>query len=129
MGARMGKMILVDSNIIIYYFSGVEKAREFLNNNAGNLAISTITVAEVLSYPMGDDTLKETTNFLKDNFKWIDVSREIIFKTAEIRRQRKTKTPDAIIGATALIYHLTLASRNESDFKHLPLDFVNPIDS
>lgn len=119
-------MILVDSNIIIYYFSGMEKAREFLNENAQNLAISTITVSEVLSYPMSEDELKYTTDFLKNNFTWFDVSRDIIFKTAEIRRQKKIKTPDAIIGATALIHELTLASRNEKDFKNLPLNFINP---
>lgn len=119
-------MILVDSNIIIYYFSGMEKAREFLNENAQNLAISTITVSEVLSYPMSEDELKYTTDFLKNNFTWFDVSRDIIFKTAEIRRQRKIKTHDAIIGATALIHELTLASRNEKDFKNLPLNFINP---
>lgn len=126
MGAGVGKMILVDSNIIIYYFSGMEKAREFLNENAQNLAISTITVSEVLSYPMREDELKYTTDFLKNNFTWFDVSRDIIFKTAEIRRQKKIKTPDAIIGATALIHELTLASRNEKDFKNLPLNFINP---
>lgn len=129
MGARMGKMILVDSNVIIYHFNNITKATEFLNANRGNMAISTITVAEILSFAPSELALKMAEKFLIENFKWIDVSREIIFKTAEIRRQRKTKTPDAIIGATALIYHLTLASRNETDFKHLPLDFVNPIDS
>lgn len=41
---------------------------------------------------------KIAEQFLTENFKWIDVSREIIFKTAEIRRQRKTKTLDAIMG-------------------------------
>lgn len=41
---------------------------------------------------------------------------------------RKIKTPDAIIGATALIHHCALASRNEKDFKNLLLDFINPID-
>lgn len=121
-------MILVDSNVIIYHFNNITKATEFLNANRGNMAISTITVAEILSFSPSELALKMAEQFLTENFKWIDVSREIIFKTAEIRRQRKTKTPDAIIGATALIYHLTLASRNERDFKHLPLDFVNPID-
>lgn len=122
-------MILVDSNVIIYHFNNMAKATEFLNANRGNMAISTMTVAEVLSFAPSELALKMAEKFLIENFKWLDINREIIFKTAQIRRQRKIKTPDAIIGATALIYHLTLASRNESDFKHLPLDFVNPIDN
>lgn len=121
-------MILVDSNIIIYHFNNVSKATEFLNANRENLAISTITVAEVLSFAPSELALKMAEQFLKDNFKWIDIDHEIIFKTAEIRRQRKIKTPDAIIGATALIHHCALASRNEKDFKNLLLDFINPID-
>lgn len=41
-------MMLVDSNIIMYYFNGVQKARDFLNQYAGNMAISTITGRETV---------------------------------------------------------------------------------
>jgi predicted nucleic acid-binding protein len=34
-----------------------------------------------------------------------------------IRKKHKTKLPDAIIAATALVYDLTLITRNTSDFK------------
>ncbi|WFF38477.1 hypothetical protein LU290_09535 [Moraxella nasibovis] len=44
-------MILVDSNVIIYYFNGVQKAEAFLTDNIGNMTISTLTVSEVLSKP------------------------------------------------------------------------------
>ncbi|WP_370688565.1 hypothetical protein [Moraxella nasibovis] len=50
-----------------------------------------------------------------------------MYKSAEIRRQKRTKTPDAIIGATALLHHLTLATRNVGDFEHLPMTAINPI--
>lgn len=122
-------MILVDSNVIIYYFNGVQKAEVFLTDNIGNMAISTLTISEVLSKPNSSEKEIENINlFLKNNFHWIDVSREIIYKSAEIRRQNKTKTPDAIIGATALLHQLTLATRNVEDFEHLPMTVINPID-
>lgn len=121
-------MILIDSNIIIYYFDGIQKARNFLNQHAGNMAISTITVSEVLAFPMDDGKLQKIQQFLEDNFVWLDVSREIIFKSAEIRRQKRIKTPDALIGATAICHGLTIVSRNEKDFKALNIPFINPID-
>lgn len=43
-------MILVDSNMIIYHLNGVANATQFLIKNRGNMAISTITVSEILSF-------------------------------------------------------------------------------
>lgn len=122
-------MILVDSNVIIYYLNGVQKADEFLTNNIDNMAISTLTISEVLSKSnLSDKEINNIYLFLKNNFHWIDVGHNIILKSAEIRRQKKTKTPDAIIGATALVHRLTLATANVGDFEHLPITVVNPID-
>lgn len=121
-------MILIDTNILIYYFNGLPQARDFLMAHAGNMAISTITVAETLSFPCDDKQLANMKQFLSDNFIWIDYDHEIMFKSADIRRQKKTKLPDAIIAATALCHDFDLASRNVNDFKHLPLTLMNPID-
>jgi predicted nucleic acid-binding protein len=121
-------MYLIDTNIIIYYFNGIQQARKFLNDHAGNLAISTITVLEALSFATSDKELQTTEAFLKNNFIWLDVSRDVVFESAKIRRTKKTKTPDAIIGATALRHQLTLVTRNDKDFRHLPLVLINPID-
>lgn len=104
------------------------KATKFLNDNRGNMAISTITVSEVLSFPMDETKLKLVQQFLEDNFMWLDVTRDIIFKSAEIRRQKKIKTPDALIGATAICHGLTIVSRNEKDFTTLSISVINPID-
>lgn len=123
------KMYLIDTNIIIYHLANMPQAVYFLDNHRNQLAISTITVAEVLSFPMNDDALTTLQRFLKDNFTWLDVSRDIVLKTAEIRRQKKTKTPDALIVATALQHGLILVSRNEKDFKHLPLKLINPMEN
>ncbi len=37
----------------------------------------------------------------------------------EIRKNHKTKLPDAIIAATALVYDLVVVSRNVTDFKNI----------
>lgn len=43
----------------------------------------------------------------------------IAAKTIEIRQKYKTKLPDAIIAATALVHNLTIISRNTADFKNI----------
>lgn len=84
-------MILVDSNIIIYHFNNIPKATDFLNIHRGNLAISTITVAEVLSFAPNDMALKMAEQFVNDHFIWLDVSREIILKQPKFAVKEKSK--------------------------------------
>lgn len=44
-----------------------------------------------------------------------------------LRRERKIKTPDAIIAATAIAFGFTLVTNNEKDFKKIDgLSIVNP---
>ena len=105
-------MILVDSNIIIYYLSADDNAVKFIKQHQGNLAISILTVMEVLSYPFDDEQATKVENFLQKSFVWLEINHDIIFKTAHIRR----------------VHHLPLATRNLKDFTHLPIELINPID-
>lgn len=121
-------MVLIDSNIIIYYLAGDEKAVAFIRKNQGKMAISIITVMEVLSKNDDKDRLLRIERFLRKNFAWLGVDEVIILKSASIRRIKKTKSADALIVATALIYNLALVTRNIKDFYHLPVTLINPID-
>jgi predicted nucleic acid-binding protein len=59
----------------------------------------------------------------------LNIDKSVICKTIEIRRLYKIKLPDAIIAATALENHLTLLTRNISDFKKISnLKLTNPYD-
>ncbi len=52
---------------------------------------------------------------------------QVVDVTIQIRKKYKTKLPDAIIAATALVYDLTLISRNADDFKNIAgLTTINP---
>jgi predicted nucleic acid-binding protein len=67
-------------------------------------------------------------NFINDALV-IELEQPIKLKTADIRKAHKIKLPDAIIAATALVYDLTLLSRNISDFTNINgLKIVNPWD-
>ena len=57
----------------------------------------------------------------------MDLTNNIVEANIEIRKKHKTKLPDAIIAATALVYGLALISRNTSDFKNM--DGLNVIDA
>jgi predicted nucleic acid-binding protein len=59
----------------------------------------------------------------------IELERPIKLKTAKIRKSSRMKLPDAIIATTALVYSLTLVTRNVADFKNIDgLKLVNPWD-
>ena len=49
----------------------------------------------------------------------LELEQPVKLKTAEIRKAHKLKLPDAIIAATAIVYDLTLISRNVPDFKNI----------
>jgi predicted nucleic acid-binding protein len=57
----------------------------------------------------------------------IELEQPIKLKTADIRKAHKIMLPDAIIAATALVYDLTLISRNVIDFKGIQgLKVIDP---
>lgn len=54
---------------------------------------------------------------------------EVANKAIELKRKANIKLADAVIGATALVNDLKLATRNVDDFEMLEeLDLVNPFD-
>ncbi len=67
----------------------------------------------------------------------IEITEEVSFQAAEIRRKSKIagrsvlKGPDAIIAATAKIHNLILVSNNDRDFiwasKNFSFQYMNPI--
>lgn len=120
-------MYLIDTNIIIYHFAGQAQATNFIKANRGKLYISTMTVLEILSYPAPDDEIAKAERFLREYFDWLDINQEVVFLSAKNRRQKKIKSPDAIIGATALYHQLTLVTHNNKDFAHLPIPIIDPM--
>jgi len=98
-----------------------------LQSHQGRLFISVITKIEVLSYPFDNDEEILIQRFL-NQFELLHLSDEIIDATIKLRRQRKVKTPDAIIAATALISKLCICTRNIHDFRNLEADYVNPFE-
>jgi predicted nucleic acid-binding protein len=51
-----------------------------------------------------------------------ELTDEIADKVINIRQQYRVKTPDAIIGATALLHGFDVVTNNVDDFKNLDLE-------
>ena len=57
----------------------------------------------------------------------MDITPDVITHCVNIRRDKKIKTPDAIIAAMALANDYTLISNNDKDFKGIKgLKYINP---
>ena len=106
-----GINLVLDTNIIIYYFRGSKFARDIILNN--DIAISVITEIELLSYPNNTETEIADIKRLLSTFTIIPITSFVKDKTIDYRRTYKLKTPDAIIVATAsyLGYALVTADR------------------
>jgi predicted nucleic acid-binding protein len=119
----MGLKYIWDTNTAIYYLQQQfpPAAEKFIDDSIidSHPCISAITEIELLCWKTATEKdLEVLHNFISDTLV-IELERPIKLKTADIRKVHKIKLPDAIISATALVYDLTLITRNTSDFKNI----------
>jgi predicted nucleic acid-binding protein len=120
---------LIDTNAVIDYLEKRLPAigMDFMSFVMGAVpAISIITKIELLSFNASAEHHRQLTDFLyKVNV--LTLTDDIVDKCIDIRNQRKIDLPDAVIAATALVYHRVLISRNVSDFKKIQgLQVIDP---
>lgn len=127
----MGKGYLIDSNAVIDYLSGNLKpdGMSFMNGIVNSFpCISVITQIEVLSYKSNQEAYNLLSNFVNDAVV-LELTKDVVGKTIQIRKEIKIKTPDAIIAASSLVHDYKLITRNIKDFSKIEgLDIVNPYD-
>lgn len=127
----MGIKYIWDTNTAIYYLQQQfpPTAEKFIDNSLKEASpcISAITEIELLCWKTATEKdISVLHNFINDALV-IELEQPIKLKTADIRKQYKIKLPDAIIAATALVYDLTLITRNTKDFENIQgLIFINP---
>jgi predicted nucleic acid-binding protein len=127
----MGMNSLFDTNTIIYYLQQQfsPQAADFIDNllMTSKPCFSVITEIELLCWKTATaKDIKLIRSFINDSTV-IELEHAIKHATVDIRKGYKIKLPDAIIAATALVYNLTLITRNISDFKDIPdLRLKNP---
>ncbi len=110
-------VILLDTNAVI---SHLDRGNLTKILEKSRYAISTITIAELLRL----NGLGEAEHEIIDEFIFsclvVTVSEEIARKAAALGRTRKTKLPDLLIAATAIVLHATLLTNNTADFRRIP---------
>ena len=122
---------LWDTNTVIYYLQQLfpPPAEKFIDSllTTSHPAISVITEIELLSWRTDNEKdLNLLQNFIQDSFV-LDLEQLAKQKAAMLRKTTRMKLPDAIIGATAITFDLTLVTRNTSDFNSVTeIKLINP---
>ena len=112
---------LMDTNVVIDYLGNKLPASsmDFMNDVIDAVPhISVITKIEVLGFNAPEQHYTILSDFINDAIVF-DLSNNLVEASIVIRKKYKTKLPDAIIAATALVYDLIVISRNISDFKNI----------
>lgn len=121
-----GTDFLADTNAFIYLLNGNSCMTPFLKNK---LAFSVISEMELLSY--SGITAEEEINIksLLLDCKEISLTDEIKEKTIEIRKKYKTKLPDALVAASAIVNNLPLitADKGFNQIEELDLKLIVPV--
>jgi predicted nucleic acid-binding protein len=120
---------LIDTNVVIDYLGKKLplNGMEFMNAIIDDIPnISVVTKIEVLGFNAPEQHYQLLSDFMNDA-TILDLNDSIVDASIEVRKNNKTKLPDAIIAATAIVYNLTIVSRNINDFKNIVgLKCINP---
>lgn len=118
----MGTQYLIDTNTIIEFLGGTLPpvgsvwVQNIINDNLHHLSV--INQIELLSYNGSPSENQILIDFISIS-NVLSLTDDVVQKTIDLRKQNKIKLPDAIIAATALVYDLTLVTRNISDFQKI----------
>lgn len=118
---------LVDTDIVISYLKGIKEAVTILQKHQGELAVSVITLGELLEgihgQPKENERLKWLENFLT-GVNLLEVDRMVVEQFAQIRSNLRKSgllidNFDILIAATALAENLVLITGNIKDFERI----------
>lgn len=117
--------LLLDSNIIIG-FGKQQFPIDIIENNLSY--VSEITRLEVFGF----HKIKKEEEILLSQFfaniNCINISKLLIDRSIEYRKQKAMSVGDAIIAATAVTEDLPLVTANTKDFQHIKrLNLVDPV--
>lgn len=122
-----------DTNTVIYYLQQQfpQTVEVFIDTilEENQPAISAITEIELLCWKTAtENDIVIIKSFISDSVV-IELENTVKIKTAEIRKLNRLKLPDAIIAASAMVYDLTLVTRNIKDFQKINnIQLINPWD-
>lgn len=122
-------MILVDTNIVSFYFRRDTRTEFYRSALAGQIqAIAFVTLAEIYKWPVERNFPPHRAAALEGHVKSYLVlpfddalARQWAAMTVAMKRAgRGISDADAWIAATALRHHLPLVTHNRKHFEHVP---------
>jgi predicted nucleic acid-binding protein len=124
----MGQEFLIDTNVVIEVLGGntlpTRIKKELLCMPP---VISAVTYMETLGWYRATPFQIQIIQMFMSSAIILPINQPIIEKTVFIRQQKKIGLGDAIIAATAMVYNMTVVTRNISDFKSInDLKVLNP---
>ncbi|MCF2506962.1 type II toxin-antitoxin system VapC family toxin [Dyadobacter sp. CY107] len=118
---------LIDTNAVSHYMSAMltQPGIDFMDDVIDATPnLSVISQIELLSWKTPKSS--QISDFIHDSLIY-NITPDVVAICINIRKNRKIKTPDAIIAATAIANNFTLVTDNEKDFENIPkLKVVNP---
>lgn len=125
--------ILVDTDVLIWYLRGNEKAREIIHS-IGDFCISGVTHIELVQGMRNKEELRLFQKTLRQwNTKTIYMSEEIsakaLFYVEEYFLSHSMELADALIASTATTYGMKLLTANDKHYrvvKELEIEVFRP---
>ena len=112
---------LLDTNILIYYFNGLVDEQFIDKVLIESFNISIISKIEFLSWHklLENKILNKKAIDFVSNATIFELDERTANETIRIRQKFKIATPDAIIGATAVLHGFEIVTNNICDFEVL----------
>ncbi|GBE13075.1 tRNA(fMet)-specific endonuclease VapC [bacterium BMS3Bbin14] len=113
--------MVVDTDVLIWYMQGNEKAFHLIENT-DNFFISVVTYMELVQ---GMRNKKELNNFRQALYAWNtkilyiseEISAKAMFAVEQHFLSHSMQLADALIGSTAIAYGLPLLTGNDKHYK------------
>ena len=120
-GIKMAQLFLPDTDVLIDFLRGYQKAVDFINDNASQIILSTIVIAELYAGVRGKQELTILNNFVS-LFDVVPITSEIakiggLYKR-DFGKSHGVGLADAIIAATC---HSKNAQLKTLNIKHYPM--------
>ena len=121
-----GINFVADTNALIYLLNGNPCMAPYLDKS---LIYSVISEMELLSYSGITESEENSIKSLLEDCEAIPLSTEIKEKTIELRKKYRTKLPDAIVAASAIVKGLPLitADKGFAQIEELNLELIVPV--
>ena len=117
---------VADTNALIYLLNGNSCMLPFLNKN---LAFSVISEMELLSFSGITEAEENNIKALLNDCEEISFLKDVKEKAIELRKKYKTKLPDAIVAASAIVNNLPLITADKcfNQIQELNLQLIVPV--